>query len=740
MADTLGPSDPTFRTRGDSHPEARLRSRRSKGGTHSNRTKRPAAEKAPVFFIVLIVLLVIKTWLMRDFALGARNPLGVAFEAGFAVLLLGLVDIIPPRRMYWLDLAAYSLLSTVLFAMTVYVHFYQQLFDPHMLAMAGQLGSVSDAVAELIKPAYVLFFLDIPLLAVWVVMLRREARKQRERLAHLDDSAVRREPHTLIQPKKRSWKVAVVTLIAAVVVAGQIATTLQVPDYVDGVAVAKARGLTIAQAVVFIPRSDADDDPGQDVVAPGTRVSAAATASVASTAALTPGGKAEARIERIRGAYEGSRITTFAAGAFKGKNVIIIQVEALNEMIEQKKIDGHEILPNLNKLIGESWYFPNGYSETGIGNTADAEFIVNSSLFSPRAQAASVAYADREVPALPRLLNGLGYDTFTMHTNAVAYWNRKELYGALGFKNYYDREFFRNPDHSVPDKIAMGSSDEVLFKKALPLLQSKEASKTPFYAQIITLSSHTPFEFIPMSRRPVKTPPEYAGSLFGNYVSAQSYMDMALGKFIDNLKATKVWDNSIVVIYGDHTAAMDAAPEGTDAKVAEALLGRDYGPSDRQRVSVIIHLPGQKQGVTRTDTVGEVDIMPTVADLLGVDLTQVPHMGRSMFVGSNALVPFNSYLPGGSFANSRVVFAPGLGFDDGTAYNIGDSLPTKATERDETDYERGLELVNLSDKWVKSLPKRADAGSLGDAWIPDPTARKAAAPLGAKQKGTGSAP
>jgi lipoteichoic acid synthase len=701
-----------------------------------SRTSRSAATKAPVFFVVLVVLLVAKAWLMRGFALGAWNPLGAVFEVGFVVMLLGLADVAPPRRWYWLDVLVYSLLSVLLFAMTVYVHFYAQLFDPHMMAMAGQLGTVSDVVAQLIKPEYALLLIDIPVLIVWVLMLRGQAKKQQERLAKQAARGITRTPRRLIQPAKRSLRVAIVTVVALVVVAGQLYSSLQVPAYVDGVAIAKARGLAVAQATVFLPRSaddPADDDASADVVAPNAHASAPATASAVATAPLTPGGKMEARIERIRGALDGSRIATFAPGAFRGKNLIIVQVEALNTMLIQKKIGGREVTPNLNKLAAESWFFPNTYSQTGIGNTADAEFIVNSSLLAPRSQAASVLYADRVVPSLPRLLNGMSYSTFTLHPNRVAYWNRKELYAALGFSRYYDIPFFR-----WNDMIGMGSSDEVLFRKGMEVLQSVEASKTPFYAQFITLSAHTPFDAIPQSRRPIRTPAQYRGSLLGDYISAESYGDMAIGKFVSALKATDLWDNSIIVLYGDHTSMLDNTLSGADAKAAQELLGRAYGPADRQRIPLMIHLPKQTTPVLNLDTVGQVDIMPTVADLLGIDLTQVPHVGRSVFVQSNALVAFNSYLPGGSFVNGHVVFMPGLGFDDGEAVNIADNSSAKPGKAEQLDYKRMLELTKLSDKWARSLPKRKGAGDLGDAWIPNAEARKAAKPYGASQKGLGS--
>lgn len=731
MTDDTGRDESTFRQE-PATPDAAAIARSGSGAAGNSKTIRPVAGKAPVFFVVLVGLMIVKTWLMRGFALGVWNPLGVVFEAAMVILIMGAIDLIPPQRWYWLDLAVYTLLSILLFAMTVYVSFYAQLFDPAMMAMAGQLGTVTDAIAQLIKPVYILFVIDIPVLAVWVVALHRRAKRQRELAVSLaETNQFRSRRRTVVHPEGRSLPTAIVTAISAVIVVAQVVSAMSVPSYVDGVAIAKARGLAVAQAMVFLPRpaDTSYSNQAHDVIAPVTRVGNATPAvSKPSTATLTPGGKAEARIERIRGSLDGSRIATFSPGAFRGKNVIIIQVEALNTMVMQKQIDGQEITPNLDKLIGQSWYFPNTYSETGMGNTADAEFIVNSSLYAPRGEAAPVAYPQYTVPALPRLIGALGYDTFTLHPNQVQYWNRKELYAALGFNRYYDAHFF----HWV-DVMGMGASDQTLFRKGMDVLKSEDASHTPFYSFFITLSAHTPFNFIPQSRRPVKTPSEYKGSLLGNYISAESYSDLAIGQFVDDLQKTGIWNKSIVIIYGDHTSMLDNTLDGTDAKAAEALLGRDYGPADRQRIPLIIHLPGQTTPVLNTSTVGQVDIMPTVADLVGIDLTQVPHMGRSVFVQSNALVPLNSYLPGGSFVNDRVLFMPGIGFDDGTAVNIADSSPAKKTAREQTDYERMLELTRLSDLWVKSLPKRKNAASLSKSWIPNEDARKAAEPLGAQQ-------
>ena len=692
-----------------------------------------------LFFIVLVVLAVLKAALVRYFVLGDANPLpAFLLETALIVLVLGAVDLIPSRRRYLLTLGAYGVLSFLMLAITVYVAFYAQLFDPRMLSVAGQLGTVAGSIRSLIKPIYVLFVIDIPFLAWWAVSLGRADKQRAIKAApavSLETSIPRaRRQRARYSTLGRSLLVATAAIVALVVFTGQLALAMRIPSDVDGVAIAGLRGLGVAQALVFLPRgaeSSAHADTVETQLAPAaSSAPTEAPVSALPTLPVTPGSELQARIEAIRGADNGSRIASFTPGAFAGKNIIMIQVEALNTMVMQKQIGGVEITPNLNAIINESWYFPNTYSQTGMGNTADAEFIVNSSLYSPKGQAASVVYVGRALPALPRLLGEKGYDTFTLHPNQVAYWNRKELYATLGFSRFYDMTFF----HNVDKLNQMGSSDEVLFKKGNELLRQVDASATPFYAQFITLSAHGPFDVVPQARRPLQTPKDLKGSLMGDYISSESYSDLAVGQFISQLRADGIWDDSIVIIYGDHTAMNENSLSGKDGRGAKELLGRSYSAADRQRVPLIIHLPGQTRAKVVTATAGQVDIMPTIADLVGLDLRGTPHMGRSLFVNSNALVPTRSYLPGGTYANDTTVFMPGVGYKDGKAVSIETGGQVDKTERERTDLARVSELSKISDKWVMGLPKRKDAPKkLIDGWIPDKKAREAAAPMGATQ-------
>ena len=68
----------------------------------------------------------------------------------------------------------------------------------------------------------------------------------------------------------------------------------------------------------------------------------------------------------------------------KGKNLIYIQVESLENFVIGQKINGKEITPNLNKLVQSSLYFPNTFEQVNEGTSSDADLMVNTSMLPLR--------------------------------------------------------------------------------------------------------------------------------------------------------------------------------------------------------------------------------------------------------------------------------------------------------------------------------------------------------------------
>ena len=147
-------------------------------------------------------------------------------------------------------------------------------------------------------------------------------------------------------------------------------------------------------------------------------------------------------------------------GIAKEKNVVIIQVEALQNFVINKTYNDQEITPFLNSLIKENtFYFNNYYYQVGAGNTSDAEFTVNNSLLSTTTDSAYMKYEQNTYYGLPHILKENGYSKANAyHAYNKDFWNREKAYINQGFDNYY-----ASGDYIADEIIGMGLSDESIY-------------------------------------------------------------------------------------------------------------------------------------------------------------------------------------------------------------------------------------------------------------------------------------
>lgn len=384
-------------------------------------------------------------------------------------------------------------------------------------------------------------------------------------------------------------------------------------------------------------------------------------------------------------------------GVAKDKNVVFIQLEAVQNFTLGLKVGGQEITPNLNRLVEESTYFPNFYQQIGTGTTSDAEFVTNTSIHPVGDVAMSYATKDYEVPSLPRILNEHDYETVTFHTNDVEFWDRNYLYDSLDFDRYYDKSYFGEEDF-----ISFGSSDEILYEKTVPELVKLSEQGNNFYASVISMSSHHPYN-LPEEYHKITLPEEYYGTKLGKYLISVNYADYALGLFIEDLKVNNLYDDTLFVIYGDHYAL--PIEDKKDEALFEALTGRSYSHLvDKYNVSLIIHMPWDKEAKTVELVGGQIDIMPTVLNLMGIDPNQYHLYGTDLLNSEENIVPIRYYVPSGSFVNNEIFYIPGIGFDDGYAIDVNTGEEIEDISQYEDEYNKVVEILQSSDAYIKTLP------------------------------------
>lgn len=320
----------------------------------------------------------------------------------------------------------------------------------------------------------------------------------------------------------------------------------------------------------------------------------------------------------------------------KGKNLIVIQVESLQSFVIGKSVNGQEITPNLNKLQKNSLYFPHFYPQTIGGNSSDAELIINTSLFPLEKGSTFFVHPNNVYHSLPLLLKEKGYEALAIHADEANFWNRHQAYPNLGFKKYYSIEKLQ-----LTEEIGMGLSDEEMFKQAIPILQ---AAKKPFYAMIITLTSHYPY-YMPGDKAHLYLEPPLAKSDVGAYLQSISYTDHAIGQFIEALRQSGLLENSIVVVYGDHDGLFKRDQKELEKvwsmqEISDEEWIRDYAP-----VPLFIYAD-EISGKTVEAYGGQIDFLPTISHIMGIGPEKHPYaMGNNLLTvqESFALVPQGDY-------------------------------------------------------------------------------------------------
>ncbi len=292
-------------------------------------------------------------------------------------------------------------------------------------------------------------------------------------------------------------------------------------------------------------------------------------------------------------------------GMLRGRNLIFIQVESLENAVIGKKIGNQEITPRLNQLTKNGMYFDNYYSMIGPGNTADAEFITLNSLYALPDEVAFVSHAYDDYRALPSLLKQNGYATYALHGDVPSFWNRANIYPRLGYQTIMSRE-----DFTVPRPVCYeGLCDNDFLQQAADKMKS---FPQPFMATVITLSSHTPFE-LPDDLKTLDIPSDMQLTWQQRgYLESIHYADAAIGAFIDRLKQEELYDDSLIFIYGDHESFTDIR---SILEPSQLALTSEF---DKNQVPLILLAPHTDLTGTNSTPGSHLDLYPTASSLLGL--------------------------------------------------------------------------------------------------------------------------
>jgi lipoteichoic acid synthase len=307
-------------------------------------------------------------------------------------------------------------------------------------------------------------------------------------------------------------------------------------------------------------------------------------------------------------------------GVAEGKNVFVISMESVQSFVINNEVEGQEITPFLNDFIKESYYFENFYHQTGQGKTSDAEFLLDNSLYPLPSGAVFMTHAQNAYEATPEILKEHGYNSVSFHANDATFWNREEMFKTLGYDQYVSKSYYNITEEN---SMGWGLKDIDFFEQSMLYLRYLPQ---PFYSKFITLTNHHPFA---IDEEDTMIPEfDSEDGVVNRYFGTVRYTDEALKVFFERIKEQGLYENSIFILYGDHYGI---SPNHN--KALGQYLGKEITPFDQvqlQKVPLIIHIPGHK-GQTLDTVSGQIDIRPTLLNLLGIETQKGIGFGHDLF-------------------------------------------------------------------------------------------------------------
>ncbi|WP_338208715.1 LTA synthase family protein [Lactiplantibacillus paraxiangfangensis] len=315
-------------------------------------------------------------------------------------------------------------------------------------------------------------------------------------------------------------------------------------------------------------------------------------------------------------------------GIAKGKNVIVIHLESFQQFLIDKKINGKEVTPFLNKLYhsNSTYSFKNFFHQVGQGKTSDAENMLETSTYGlSTGSLFSQLGSDNTFQAAPAILNQRAkYSSAVFHGNVASFWNRNNTYKNMGYQYFFDASYF---DTTGDKSTGYGLKDKLLFKNSVEYL---ERLQQPFYVKYITVTNHFPFT-MDKEDTDFKTT-DTSDSAINGYFQTAHYLDQSVHEFYNYLKKAGLLKNSMIVLYGDHYGLSNSENE-----TLAPILGKSasdwssYDNAQLQRVPFMVNIPGTTGGKIESTYGGEIDVLPTILHLLGISSKRYIQFGTDLF-------------------------------------------------------------------------------------------------------------
>jgi phosphoglycerol transferase MdoB-like AlkP superfamily enzyme len=307
-------------------------------------------------------------------------------------------------------------------------------------------------------------------------------------------------------------------------------------------------------------------------------------------------------------------------------NVIIIVWETLTSKVVESLGGLPGATPNFDRLSKEGILFTHAFAS---GDRTDKGIVAVLSAF-PAQPIASIVQEPKKAEKLPILSKSFrqnGYNTSFFYGGELAFAGMQSYLINGEFEHLITKNNFSKAECSSK----WGAFDHIVYQK---MASDLATMPQPFFSTILTLTSHEPFEI----------PEGWAHEIYGKasdevsrFANSQYYADAAFGKFIDEAKKQTWWQNTLIVVVGDHGARLiDTKKVADNFKTPILWLGGALN----------------QQGILKNDVVSQLDIAHSLLAQCDIDAKKYT-WSKNMFSSDNQHFAYASFKNGFGFFNNE---------------------------------------------------------------------------------------
>jgi phosphoglycerol transferase MdoB-like AlkP superfamily enzyme len=348
--------------------------------------------------------------------------------------------------------------------------------------------------------------------------------------------------------------------------------------------------------------------------------------------------------ERIRKFEMQSADTSAVYCPFSPQNVIIILAESFESWVLQQTVENQEITPRLNKLLndGTTFYAPYVLSQVKGGRSIDAQLILNTGLLPVNNGVYSIKYPYSIYPSLAKAMRqkyNADFKSFVLTADKPIVWNQNIIATQFGYDTLISKADFRQDEKIGPHYRKQLGDMSLLRQCADKILNHQTWLRNGVnLLQIVTYSGHFPFA-LPEHLRQVHFS-DAMPTILRDYLTVANYTDRAICEFIDALRHEPFFDNTLIIITGDHEGLANHRAELCETPQGKGLV------SDKPFVPFIV-VAGSKipkwKFLHYPFVLGQIDIYPTLLDFLGLNDYEWKGLGKSVFNPAKPPVAINPH-------------------------------------------------------------------------------------------------